>query len=417
MSLSLRLALCSLILFSGLSASKEVKEWSILMYCNANGLGTQVLNNIVSASTRVRPETTNVMVQYQYDNGHAWRLELGEKTIAVKEFIRWVDTFNGDNALVDAFTHLVTNNPAKRYAVFFIGFGSGILDLVWDWNTNAWYWPSEFLARGILYDAENNFRLSSNQLVTACQRINDVLVNNGHPDRLDLLVTDADMMNSLELLTKLPVSVFCGTQDRQAVQGIPYDKVFNILNMHDVDAIQLAKEIVQAFDGYYRLYGTPTPISYTAMDVSMAGSYAAILDELLAHLATISENESLAHKLYALRNTVRECAAFSDYVDLYDWVLAVSTFINDPASNIEYFLRNRINGVIDRLKDYFGKKRTQDAPGVVIAHAQQQQTHPGYGVNVYYPQTWLQPEYTGMSPAWLSFVTNSAAHFRAQQAH
>ena len=406
-------ALCCL----SVNASSDEKEWSVLMYCNANGLGTQMLNSFAQAATRVRDKTTTALVHCQYGRGHAWRFKLSDEAIKIKDHIQWVDTFNADNPVVEAFTDLKKNYPAKHYAVILMGFGSGNVDLVWSWEENHWVWPTERQHRGLLYDPENNFQLSTAQFINTCRRIHeDVLVDK----KLDLVITDACAMNSVEMLGSLAADVeyFCGTQDEQPLDGLPYDKVFNVLNMRDVTPAGFASGIVDAFNDYYRMNGPGHAISYSATNASRVPM---LRDALFEFVGVVQDeidrgNETFKTLVYSARDAAVESLGYPEYIDAFAWAQSLADIVADNSSIVSSDTVRDARNVMVRIRDMFYRYGSDERAdnSVITNHCSLMRELPTHGLTLYYPRTWVHPDHQGSHDAWTRFLAGSTAHLAVE---
>lgn len=389
-------------------------DWSVLLYGNASGLGVQMLNSLAQAATRIRSETTNVMAHCQYGNGQAWRFKVSEGVVKVKKHIDWVDTINGDHTLVEAFRDLKKKYPARHYAIVLMGFGSGTIDLIWDKQEQCWQWPTNHTARGILYDPDTGSQLSTAQLINACRRIHEEELKN---QKLDVLITDACAMNSVELLSELSndVAYFCGTQDEQPLNGLPYHDIFNLLNMQQLSPAKLVSGIVDAFKQHYSLFGPGHPVTYSGFDLNRLEEIHdifVIAMTLLHDMLQQAASDELRTYLFEQRNLTTESLAFTDYVDLYAWLTGINELLHSIGDLVPNDLRQQYTQQMRRLRiALHGYDDGSGSSGLVVNHCALLRDRPTFGMNIYYPRLWSKSiENAETHDAWVQFMQESSRY-------
>ncbi|MCO4781343.1 MAG: hypothetical protein KC646_03410 [Candidatus Cloacimonetes bacterium] len=237
--LSLGLAATSLIGTTFAEAPQDVKEWTYLVFINADNnldrFGVGDLNEMAEIGST---ENVNIVVQLDRAYGKPAKRYFVQKgdTNEVQ------DLGEVDMGSVKTLTDFVewgsTNYPAEKYATVIWNHGSG-------WNKKA----SNTVFKGISYDDESGNHITTAQLTGAAKDIRDILGK-----KLDILAFDACLMQMLEVsyAVKNDAKIMLASQETEPGEGWAYnDSLKELVNKKGLSAEEVSTIIVDTYDKSY----------------------------------------------------------------------------------------------------------------------------------------------------------------------
>jgi hypothetical protein len=216
--------------------TKAVKDWTILVFVNADNNLDQFGVNDMNEATRVG-SSKDVNIVFQVDRAYGKpcnRYFIEKGNAKVVEEMGEVDM--GDvNEMVNFFKYGQKNYPAKHYAMVLWNHGSG-------WNKNN-------VMKGISYDDQSGNHITTAQLTTGIGEIASLAGK-----KLDILAFDACLMQMIEVAhaVKDSVDVMVASEETEPGEGWWYVGAMSpIVNNPKMAAEDYATAIVDAYDASY----------------------------------------------------------------------------------------------------------------------------------------------------------------------
>ena len=427
------------------SAAKKVQakptvittaEWTVLVYIAAdNSLASYASYNINDMMAGMAgTQGINLLVQWdQPRNYKTWRYKItpGKKTDVGSIYSEM--GYDPANELVAAMQWVKSKFPAKHYALGLWNHGSGIEDFEPGVARNipnpitkrGWlqFLPtlSTPAQRGILYDDSQSTCLTNQGLTTALAKIKQTIGQN-----VDLVFMDACLMAMGEVAYQIKDSVNLLVASQQTIpgQGYPYSKFIKPLSLNPAGttALQLAQNMVSAYQQFYTTQQPTADFTLAAIDVTSIGLIKQNIDRFIAAVAACDQIDATTTRniIVGARNASTSFD-MPEYIDLYSFYAAIlgqmkksspksHAVLNQKNSNANKVVtanpdyQNALNNLNAVIQDGFNKIATvvlQKAAGPVYAGVK--------GLSIYYPNTGeFDQSYPltlfAQDTAWLDFV-------------
>lgn len=263
--------------------SKAVKDWTILVFLNADNnldqFGVKDVNEMemIGSSDRV-----NIVVLLDREGGTAKKLYITKDndpnniTSKVIEEMGVYDMGNYKN-LVDFVAWGVKNYPAKNYVVDIWNHGSG-------WNKKR-----ALTFKGISYDDQSGNHITTPQLGEAMAAISQLIGK-----KLDILSMDACLMQMAEVCYEVKDYVqFCvASEETEPGDGYTYDTFLGpIVKDPSMGALAVAKLTAQAYTNHYVAQGEAC--TQSAIDLASMDAFMVKFDQLCAKLADLMTDKAV----------------------------------------------------------------------------------------------------------------------------
>lgn len=302
------------------SAAQVQREWTFLVYMNGNNnldqFGTLNLNEMEQVGST---DKVNVVVQWaSLEGGTTKRVYVtkdndpNKVTSPILEDIGNVDM--GDwRTLVEFVRWGAEHYPAKHYFLNVWNHGSG-------WHLKSNIRGNRMHATDISWDDKSHNHITTEQLGQAMTEVSKII---GH--KLDIYGSDACLMAMPEVADEMSDSVetFIGSEEVEPGKGWPYDTFLTNWNsLADMSGSEVAKTLVRDYVKSYQggTHGTESA-TLSAFDMSKLGA----LNRAIRDYGLVLKNlDKASHKKVLAAADASQKFAYSDYVDLLDFISQVS---------------------------------------------------------------------------------------------
>jgi hypothetical protein len=280
--------------------------WNVFTYIQAdNNLSDFALYDIQEMAEVGSTPDVHIIVQHDKPNDiGTWRYKIEKNAIEVVDFLSYEMGQKPGKELVEGMHWNIKNYPAQHYALNLWNHGSGVTDP----KRHDWL-------RGILFDDSQGTYLD-NQALTSSMR--DIATLIGH--KLDLLGMDACFMQMVEIGYQIKdyVEILVGSEDVEPGDGWYYTGFLAALVANPLTPVQLAKEIVDSYDMFYR----PITPYYTqsAVDLNYMDALAKNIDKVIDGIETCAQSNY--HSVLRAVNAARSRSLSfedDDFIDLYSF--------------------------------------------------------------------------------------------------
>lgn len=296
-------------------AAPELPEWTVLFYgegkSSAEGLSLDAVNMIEegggsAAGVTYAAELSRGRGQFYDDpadgdwtGARRYRLLKDDHFALIRSPVLQsfdkVDT--GDwRHLADFIRWGKTNFPARRYALVILGHGSA--------------WRDISVNKGLALDEETGRGIENPELARA------IAASGG---KLDLLVMNACLMQSVETLYDLKDSAAYIVGSENLMRGLPYEKVVPELNASPAMAAdELARLFVRKHDEAYSKYAYQNP-TLSAVDASRLPRFFTLLDGWSRAAIKSGSKKTIGRQLdaaYGFDNSQKDAKDLADLVRL-----------------------------------------------------------------------------------------------------
>ncbi len=304
---------------NNLETTPVLKEWSVLMYGVPVDAARFAIKNIDDAMSGISDTATNAVLCCDLWTKYAALWQISSQTITQLTPILEPETHSA--RITRLMNFLMTQYPAKKYALVVQGGGSAFVDHVWDAQSNSWSGHSG-MRRGILYNDIDGTYFSLSDLVSTLTTI-----SNGLGRKLDLFVADAGYMTGLELVMALSdsVQVYVAPESKQFLAGFKYKPLFEALAVPGATATDVGTAIVQSSSDYYNGRSAETAIPathcYAAIDCGKVSNIWRYFGDFMTQLnALLALRPALAMSVYQLRDDLGLLGLKCCYVDSIQWL-------------------------------------------------------------------------------------------------
>lgn len=349
---------------------RDIAEWSVLVFIQAdNDLAPFAEYNVASMEKGFQDTPVNLLVQWdkpheqktnRYLITSAGRIDVGSLALEMG--------YDPQRELTDSMAWMISNYPAKRYAVILWNHGSGIEDLFdggfsaskplpKSYASSSWleipglFSSIEYSKRGILYDYAQGTLLTNQGLAASLSQIKDTLGR-----KIDVIGMDACMMAMLEVAYQIKdyAQYLVTSQETEPGNGWAYEGFIHALTTQpDMSAVSLCSTIVSQYADYYRNQEPEPSFTQSAFDLSLTDGIRRNLDAVIKALADCAAIDALWSSL-AKKTAYKATDSFSvaKYLDLYAWYENLekqALALKEPLI-ADAVTRSRQNGARPRLK-------------------------------------------------------------------
>ncbi len=322
-------------------APKELKDWTLLVFLNANNnldsFGDDDLNEMESVGST---DQINVVVQwasYRRDSVKRLYIEKDEDsqtvTSPILEELGSVDMGDWRN-LVEFVRWAKIHYPAKRYFIDVWNHGSG--------------WHRKRLSDGVAvqdisYDDKTGNAITTEELGEAMREASQIL-----GQKVDIYGSDACLMAMAEVASEMSdsVHVFVGAQEVEPAEGWPYGDFLNAWKSlgSDTNAATVAQTLATEFKKSYQGGSQGRrEITLSAFDLNKTTE----LHEAMNAFSTWILN-SPSNVFGSFRSALNQSLDFyyTDYIDLGDFASKLAarfpTSERSAADNLQFAIRNYV---------------------------------------------------------------------------
>lgn len=204
--------LVTLSVLFGISAEAAPKDWTFIVYINAdNNLNNFGVKDQIEMTKVGSNDWLNIVTVLDLENKPATMNYIEHDSVVLLQQLGEVDM--GDHVFFAKIVNqIITNYPAKHYAVIIWNHGSG--------------WKNNNAAKGISYDDSSNNHITTQQLSVALKTIRDKLGRN-----IDILGMDACLMQTIEVAYEIApnTDIIIASQDLEPGDGYPYEDILRQL--------------------------------------------------------------------------------------------------------------------------------------------------------------------------------------------
>jgi hypothetical protein len=382
---------------------------------------------------------SNVLVQWdQAMNNKTWRYRILPGSMVEDGSLTSEMGSHPENELVAAMQWVITNYPAKRYALILWNHGSGIEDLraltanipMARQLLNSWLEipgaptiQQFFEGRGILYDDSQNTVLNNQGLTSALARIKAIIGKN-----IDIIGMDACLMGMLEVAYQIKdfADYFVASQQTVPGEGWAYSTFLKPLtaNPGGTSPLQLAQNIVSAYKQFYTGKKDAADFTLSAIDLAGVQTIKQSIDQVLGSIASCFSLDAVTTRtmVIAARNLSTELY-MPEYIDLYSFYSGLLNQIqrivrttpksnkvlaqicnNQPRAQISPAYANALHALANSL--FYGMQKIQNA---VVKNAAGPQLASVQGLSIYYPRSGTihasyLPTMFAQESSWISFI-------------
>ncbi len=413
-----------------------VKEWTVLMFANAdNDLGFEIEDDVDGMGKAINDGVTSGAYESPYVNMLAevnWLSSASGYTFTIfpalnalgKNYrfnILWnagaapsqtgllikkrTATGLADMAsnfvdtLVDSMKWAVENYPAEHYMLVFAGHSRGIYDP----EDSEIHWPP----RSILFDDSARKYMNNQQMIEALRRIqNEVLGGK----KIDILGMDACFMNMTEINYQIKEYADYFVSNEASGPGPGWDYATALKNMAVTGGqtpLQVINDIIITFRDYYLSDVPPyQKFTHAGIDLSKIDPIIQNLNTVVSYIEEFRKLEYLEINNFSLINFVRKARSsaqeyqreyfidlYAFYSDLYDRIGEYKqpyNFIPYPAHSREEQLKAGVGEKTDgekkidilRAAIVEGMGLINDAVIIVVHGTDFPRTH---GLSIYFP--------------------------------
>ncbi|MDD2714601.1 MAG: clostripain-related cysteine peptidase [Candidatus Wallbacteria bacterium] len=336
---SREIALILLLTLSIVSFAAEKKPWTFMVYmCADNNLDPQAPKDINRLEKVGSGSNLNIVVEYD-NSGSSDTSATGEANAKSKLYFVTKDSDEntisskilqsggeinmGDpKELVKFVSYCHQNYPAEKYCLVLWNHGGGIND------RNSRRTPG----RGICYDDTSNDFLTNEELRIALTESKAVIGKS-----IDLVEMDACLMGMIEVAYQLKdcASYVTFSEDTEPVDGIPYDKIAEIVSGNP-SVVDLSKGIVSEFKVYYEAHQSTYQnggVTKSAIDNSKIAELAYAVDGIAKALtAKIADHKDSIKQSRENSQTYGDTHSYTpSYTDLKHWLTNLKTASKDES--------------------------------------------------------------------------------------
>jgi hypothetical protein len=309
----------SAVLFS-YGALARTATWKVFVYIEASdGLADMAIKNLTDM-TRGKPcKQVEWLVQlHAYDNT-ALRYQVSSAGLQFLEQVQL--SGNSKQDCCDALSWAFADTHADYTMLIFSNHGWGILDPVWNTQTQEWQADNDGLSntciikrscadtptqhaqhKAFMFTVEPRTYLSNEDLITCLQYTQEQLLQG---NKLDIVAFDTCMGNMLEIGYQLAphARVLVGSQSCSLRDGFDYYRIVQrVSRAHH--PFKIAWDMVHVFDNYYSAHDTSGIYTHAALYLERTPPIREALD------ATIDTCMQLPHARALLRNARNESPRF-----------------------------------------------------------------------------------------------------------
>ena len=425
-------------------AKEGLAEWSILTYIQSDnsltGFDTYNVNDMQKGV--MSTVGSNVLVQWdQAKNNTTWRYRIVPGGVVESGSFNTDMGYSPENELVGAVQWMVSNYPAKQYALILWNHGSGIEDLRCllakmpgmpkDMPKTIYSWieipgapeVKKFsMERGILYDDSQGTLLTNQALASALTRMKTIIGKN-----LDILGMDACLMAMLEVAYQVKDSVnyFVGSQQTEPGEGWPYSAFLKPLTSSpsEITPIVLSQKMVSAYKTFYTGKKDAADFTLSAINVASVSAIKQNIDQFLANITSCQSLDARTTRSIVLAaRSVSIELYMPEYIDLYSFYSGLLNQIqrvsrkepksgkilakidNIDRAKITVAYKNSLNTLQATLLDGMQKivaAVVQNAAGPQLANVK--------GLSIYYPRygsihASYPPTLFAQGTSWVRFI-------------
>ncbi len=389
-----------------------IAEWSFLTYIAAdNSLASFASYNINDMSKGVASvNNSNILVQWDKPSDKkSWRYKIkpGGKTD-----IGTVSSEMGyrpSQELVAAVQWMVTNYPARHYAIVLWNHGSGVEDF------------SPGSTRGILYDDSQQTCLTNQGLVDALASIKQIIGQN-----LDIIAMDACLMAMVEVAYEMKdsVNLFVGSEETIPGNGFPYSQFLKPLTTNPLGTtpLILAKNMVSTYQQYYTYTQPTSDLTLSVIDLASIDQLKQNIDQFIdAVNACAAINAVTTKKIILAARKSTTSFEMHEYIDLYSFYANILGKVQKANKKSEHILQqiqkdrdSRVSSnpdyqvALNNLKTVVSNGLTQITTTVLKSASGP--TYSGVkGISIYYPTSGSIHSSYLLTPfahntAWVQFI-------------
>lgn len=300
--------------------NREVKEWTFLVFLNADNnldqFGVKDVNEMEKIGSN---DKMNIVVLLDRENGTAKKLYVtkdNDENKISSQVLEELGSYDmGDyKNLVNFVEWGVKNYPAKHYAVDIWNHGSG-------WSKSR---LNTF--KGISYDDGSGNHITTPQLGEAMASIYKTLGK-----KLDILAMDACLMQMAEVTYEIKDYVqYCvASEETEPGDGYTYDSFLAPLASNpEMSAADLAKVMVQGYKDHYASISEAS--TQSAVDLGQFDTFMVKFDALCAKLAELSSDKAVMTAIKKQVRPVTQAFYYRTNIDLGHFMALIQKNVNNP---------------------------------------------------------------------------------------
>jgi Clostripain family len=258
--------------------------------------------------------------------------------------------------------------------------------------------------KGICWDDSTGNYLTNQKLE---QALNEVVTNQLHGQKFDIIAFDACLMSMLEVanITKNYATIQISSQEVEPGPGWKYDEAFSIFNNYNPNKKDIAINIVNAFAKAYKpSQGHPGFIDFTqsALDLTTIEELENNVNDLADALirALDSDKGHIYKNLITLSRAKKNITHFNEptYIDLHHFYTNLLKNLREQFKTLD-LLGMQILRSLEMGLGLFKKVVIHSVSGSNLPHAK--------GISIFFPEKRIHPSYKKSNFAknnWINFL-------------
>ncbi|HSC24949.1 MAG TPA: clostripain-related cysteine peptidase [Candidatus Babeliales bacterium] len=394
-----------------------ILPWNIVIYMEASAghlyqAAFKNLNEIMHNT----PKNAHVFVFLHTHGNVGWLYHITKNNI--HKISELACDYSVAETLINVMTIAIKSGPALHYGLILWNHGYGILNPVYNEETNDWFVPYDgpyttncslkrslsnkhIYHRGMCVTNNRTF-LSNKDMVYAFDSICNKLLNGNKLAFCGMDLCKGAMFEHAYQLRNY-TDYLIGSQECEMVDGWPYDKVLQIINdTTGVTIEEMVMHIVTSFHEYYQTYTEQDTYTLSVIDTH----YAEILKHNINAISTmlmqmLIHNDQVKSVLMQLR---MQCKTFCDapmYCDLQQWYSTLLSLFDkyestDKKSEFNSTFKKLLHDGLTIMSHMIVAK----CNGSASTHAQ--------GCSIYFPQFAINTSYLtapfAQESYWVQFL-------------
>lgn len=290
--------------------------WKVFFYMDSSDdLSDMAIKNITDMVRTKPQDNIELLIQLHAYHKAGLRYKVTENSLTFLEEVE----LKGDpkQDLIDASSWAFKDNKHDYTMLILSNHGWGILDPKYNSDTDQWQANAEPISnycslkyleehkrhKGFMFNKTTKNYLNNQELIGSLNYIKNNLLNGKN---LDILAFDTCMGSMLEVAYQISpfVNYLVGNQSCSLPDGFDYQGVISALNKKN-NPINTIKDMVQAFDNYYKKNDSSGVYTHAGLDLSYTNEIKETLDAIVTQLLDIPEINQILIK--AQNNTPRFC--------------------------------------------------------------------------------------------------------------
>lgn len=414
-----------------INAKQAKKPWTVLVFAAAdNNLRDFAPRNQKQMSVVGSNESVNMLmhmdIRLSGSKKTSRRFFIAKNNPIQVEMTEKTPMDSGDPAtLVSACKWAIEEYPADHYMLVLWNHGTGIIDpygrrqfdtsfmfhLNHETNNFELDRTVGFIDliealddKGICWDDSTGNYLTNQKLE---QALNEVVTNQLHGQKFDIIAFDACLMSMLEVanITKNYATIQISSQEVEPGPGWKYDEAFSVFNNYNPDKKDIAINIVNAFSKAYKpSQGHPGFIDFTqsALDLTAIEALENNVDDLAEALirALDSDKGHIYKNLITLSRAKKNITHFNEptYIDLHHFYTNLLKNVREQFKTFD-LLSMQILRSLELGLGLFKKAVIHSVSGSNLPHAK--------GISIFFPEKRIHPSYKKSNFAknnWINFL-------------